>query len=140
MSASECRDPRKRITAFGVGVHQGKICAVLVVDDATALIIGSLGGLSHDQAELLCDGYIDGLRESSDIPGPMIDAFLEDPDAIAALEVPLPLSPADRELFKQGAIGGLRLATAGYWTDVEVPMDASQHSDGHAVLQRPTIH
>ena len=135
----EHRDPRKRITAFGVGIHQGNVCAVLVVNDADALIIGSIGGLDHDQAELLCDGYIDGLRESSDIPAPMIDAFLADPDAMAALEVPLPLGPAERELFKQGAIGGLRLASAGYWMDVDDPIGAPLSGIDYPI-RRPTIH
>jgi hypothetical protein len=110
------RDPAKRITAFGIGVLNGEVRAVLLVNDADPLVVVS-NGLNHDQAELLCDGYVDGLRESAGLPVDMIEAFLNDPIAIAALEVPLDRNPADRELFKQGAIGGLRLAAAGYWID-----------------------
>ena len=110
------RDPAKRITAFGIGVQNGEVRAVLLVNDADRLVIAS-NGLNHEQAELLCDGYVDGLRESAELPAHMIDAFLNDPGAIESLEVPLDRSPADRELFKRGAIGGLRLAAAGYWID-----------------------
>ena len=112
------RDPDKRITAFGIAIHQGEVRPVLLVNGGGKLVIAS-EGLNHEQAELLCDGYVDGLRESADLPMRLIDAFLDDPEAIAALEVPLDSSVADKELFKQGAIGGLRLATAGYWLDVE---------------------
>ena len=110
------RDPDKRITAFGIGVHGGEVRAVLLVNDADPLVVVS-NGLNHDQAELLCDGYVDALRESAGLPADMIDAVLNDPEAFAAPQVPLDKSPADRELFKQGAIGGLRLAAAGYWID-----------------------
>ena len=111
------RDPDKRITAFGIAVHEGEVRPVLLVNDGARLVIASKG-LSHEQAELLCDGYVDGLRESAELSVRLIDAFLEDPDAIASLDVPMDRSAADKELFKQGAIGGLRLATAGYWLDV----------------------
>src|SRR5262245_46887499 len=111
------RDPNKRITAFGIAVHEGEVRPVLLVNDGAKLVIASKG-LTHEQAELLCDGYVDGLRESAELSVRLIDAFLEDPDAIESLEVPLDRGAADKELFKQGAIGGLRLATAGYWLDV----------------------
>ena len=110
------RDPAKRITAFGIAIHEGEVRAVLLINHRISLVIASKG-LNHEQAELLCDGYVDGLRESADLTSTMIDAFLDDADAIESLEVPLDGSPADKELFKQGAIGGLRLATAGYWLD-----------------------
>ena len=112
------RDPAKRINAFGIAVHEGEVRAVLLINNRASLIIES-NGLNHAQAELLCDGYVDGLRESADLPARMIEALLDDPDAIEALEVPLDGSPGDRELFKRGAIGGLRLATAGYWIDAD---------------------
>ena len=111
------RDPDKRITAFGIAVHDGEVRPVLLVNDGIKLVIATKG-LNHEQAELLCDGYVDGLRESADLPARLIDAFLDDPEAIEALEVPLETSAAAKDLFKQGAIGGLRLATAGYWLDV----------------------
>ena len=110
------RDPEKRITAFGVAVHEGQVRAVLLINNGAGLVIES-EGLNHEQAELLCDGYVDGLREGADIPARMIDALLDDPDALEELEVPLDISPADKELFKDGALGGLELALAGYWLD-----------------------
>ena len=112
------RDPSKRITAFGIAIHEGEVRAVLLINNRASLVIESKG-LTHEQAELLCDGYVDGLRESADLSARMIDALLDAPDVIAALDVPLDGSPADKELFKQGAIGGLRLATAGYWIDAD---------------------
>ncbi|HZM44853.1 MAG TPA: hypothetical protein VFC14_08485 [Burkholderiales bacterium] len=116
------RDPAKRITAFGIGIHRGEIRAVLLINDRDRLVVPSVG-LNHEEAELLCDGFVDALRESTDLDASMIDAFLDDPEAIEALAVPLDASPAKRELFKQGAIGGLRLAADGYWLDV---YDASE--------------
>jgi hypothetical protein len=120
------RDPRKRVTAFGIGIHRGEVRAVLVLNDSDALIVGS-NGMTHHQAEALCDGYVGGLRESANIPEPMILAFLDEAEALARLEVPIDVSPADRELFKQGAIGGLRLATDGYWIDVDIPEGTTIH-------------
>lgn len=112
------RDPAKRITAFGIGVHEGEVRAVLLVNDAATLVVISKG-LTHWQAELLCDGYVDGLRESADLSCDLIDTFLDDHEAVEALEVPMDMSPADRAVFKRGALGGLRLASMGYWLDVD---------------------
>ena len=75
------RDPAKRITAFGIGVHKGEVRAVLVVNDAQTLVVAS-NGLTHSQAELLCDGCVDGLRECADLPSHLIDAFLDDQNAV----------------------------------------------------------
>jgi hypothetical protein len=111
------RDPAKRIIAFGVALHEGELRPVLLVNNGSKLIIAS-HGLSREQAGILCDGYVDGLRESEDLSEDLINAFLNDPEAMAALDVPLDRSVADKELFKQGTIGGLNLATAGYWLDL----------------------
>ncbi len=75
------RDPAKRITAFGIGVHKGEVRAVLVVNDAQTLVVAS-NCLTHSQAELLCDGCVDGLRECADLPSHLIDAFLDDQNAV----------------------------------------------------------
>jgi hypothetical protein len=117
------RDPSKKITAFCVGLHDGEVRPILLVNDIDRLVVAS-NGLSQEQAELLCDGYVDGLRESTELPVSLIAAFLDDAEAIAALEVPLDGDPAERELFKQGTIGGLRLAAAGYWIDVGEPVES----------------
>jgi hypothetical protein len=89
-----------------------------VVNDADALVVAG-NGLTHSQAELLCDGYVNGLLESADLPSHLIDAFLEDQEAVERLKVPDDMSPADRAVFKRGALGGLRLASMGYWLDVD---------------------
>ncbi len=112
------RDPAKRITAFGIGVHKGEVRAVLVVNDAQTLVVAS-NCLTHSQAELLCDGCVDGLRECADLPSHLIDAFLDDQNAVEHLEVPRDMSAEDQAVFKQGALGGLRLASMGYWLDVD---------------------
>ena len=119
-----CRDPTKQIIAFGVALHEGELRPVLVMNNGSKLVIASYG-LSREQAGILCDGYVDGLRESEDLSEYLINAFLDDPEAIAALDVP---GVADKELFKQGAIGGLNLATAGYWLDLSIaPVGVAVH-------------
>jgi hypothetical protein len=114
------RDPKKRITDVGIGIHQGEVKAILLVNHDAPLVIESRG-LNPEQAELLLEGCVDGLRGSEQLPRRILTTFLSDPAAIAALEVPLDISPADRELFKRGAIGGLGLAADGYWLDVAEP-------------------
>src|SRR5262245_57222643 len=111
------RDPKKRITDFGVGVHKGEVRAILLINHHAPLVIESRG-LNQQQAELVVEGYVDGLRGSEQLPRRILITFLSDPTAMAALEVPLDISPADRELFKRGAIGGLGLAADGYWLDL----------------------
>ena len=40
-------------------------------------------------------------------------------NAVEHLEVPRDMSAEDQAVFKQGALGGLRLASMGYWLDVD---------------------
>jgi len=110
------RDPRKRITGVGVGMHRGKFHLILLLSEDDRLIIAS-NGLNEEQARLVCDGFVDGLRESSGLTEDMLTTFLEDPRAIAALQIPGDMSLAERELFKRGALGGMSVAAAGFWLD-----------------------
>src|SRR5262249_26203909 len=102
------------------GIHKGEIKAILLVNHDAPLVIESRG-LSSQQAELVLEGCVDGLKGSERLPRRILITFLSDPTAIAALEVPLDISDADRELFKRGAIGGLGLGADGYWLDVAEP-------------------
>src|SRR5262245_32603462 len=104
------RDPKKRITGVGTGIHKGEIRVILIVNGLEPLVILSTG-LDLRQAELVLSGYADGLQGSTDLTTDMITAFLNDPWAVEALQVPLDheVEPADRELFKRAALGGLKL-------------------------------
>jgi hypothetical protein len=112
------RDPAKKITGVATGRHEGEIRVVLLIDNGLPLIIESTG-LSQDQAELLAGAYFEGLQASEGLTAETIHALLDDPEAVAALESPTELNSVNRELFRRGALGGLRLAAAGYWVDTE---------------------
>ena len=112
-------DSHKRITGFGCVPHvEGGFKVALIINDEDTLTVES-ESLSDDQAELFADGYVDGLRASETLTADQIESFVDDPAAIAAMDVPPDVAAADRELFTRGAVGGLKLGAEGYWLDVD---------------------
>jgi hypothetical protein len=111
---SMARDLMKRVIAVGIGVQEGELRVILILDDDRRLIVASQG-LTRTRAEVLCDGYFEDLREGAKLPRDMVVAFVSDPRAIAALEMPAEMSPNAMKLFKLGVVGGMELALQGYW-------------------------
>jgi hypothetical protein len=110
------RDPHKRVTEITIDRHEAEVRVVLTFSSDESLVVGS-EGLDEPQALLLADGYAEGLRACQEVKEEIIKAFLKDPKAQIAFDVPPDLEPDDRQLFERGAIGGLKLGTQGYWTD-----------------------
>ena len=115
------RDPNTRITVgVGIGKHAAEVRPVLLVNGDDPLVIESTG-LNELEAALLVDGYVDGLCAGEAMTQEMISSFLNDPPAIAGMDIAVGLSAAHQKLRERGVLGGLRLAAEGYWFDAEVP-------------------
>ena len=110
------RDPAKRITGFATGRYAGAYRVLLIVDDH-GVVVADGEMPDRSQAELLANGYMDGLEGSEGIPPELLASLLVDAQMLADLEFPAEMSVVSRELLRHGALGGLRLAAQGYWVD-----------------------
>lgn len=105
------RDPAKQVKGVAIGLHQGEQRVVLLLDGDDLLVVETRG-LTRTQAEMLGEGYVDGLRAAGSGLG---DSF--DDEELEVEVVPGNLTPGERMLVERGSWGGLDLAAQGYWIE-----------------------
>jgi hypothetical protein len=111
------RDPAKRITAIGTSkLDDGSRVILKLGDDS--LIVGT-DPLSPPDADLFCEGCVDGLRSGEHFSPEEICAVLNQGFEVTIMEVPLPadFTTRDRAFFNRGIAEGLKLAADGHWLD-----------------------
>jgi hypothetical protein len=109
-------NPHRRVTGISVGKHADDFWIRLEINRTEMLSVETRGLTAH-QAEILGDGYLNGLQWGDCLPQDIIEMLSNDPLEMPSLQGPLRINPADRALFKRGTAGALELAANGYWLD-----------------------
>ena len=110
------KNPGKRVTDVAVGKSERDFWILFEINRAEAMYVET-SGLTILQVKILSDGYVHGFACGECLAPELIEVLLNDPTEIAALPIPLNVSPPDRELFRRGTAGGLKLAASGFWLD-----------------------
>ena len=114
----------KRVTDVAIGKGERDFWILFEINRAEAMYVET-SGLTILEVRILREGYVHGFSCGERLAPDLIEMLLNDPIEIAALPIPLNVSPSDRGLFRRGTAGGLKLAASGYWLDRPTPSGAA---------------
>ena len=109
-------NPHKRITSISVGKRADDFWIRLEIN-GTGMLYVETRGLTAHQAEILGDGYVNGLQWGEGLSQETVRNPSHDPLEAVALQAPLEIDPADQRLFNRGTAGAVELTANGYWLD-----------------------